>query len=201
MKQTILLLLALCLAAVSCKKDSNNDDQNSSDAEFFFLGKIDGQSVKIEVTPTNDIQMSTSNSGSIGTPNCVFDYGAFLASFDLNAFPQAGVDFIGYFNGDCADQETQFNSLFPTGSHPYSNETVGNKGVQVVYIDASGVYSSAKGTQSAAQFTVTKSEVANDAFGLSQTISGTMKCTLYDEFGNKKELTDGSFRLNFRPDL
>ncbi|HNM24781.1 MAG TPA: hypothetical protein PKL15_05095 [Saprospiraceae bacterium] len=198
MKHSILLLLALCLAAVSCKKDSNNDDQNTSDAEFFFLGKIDGQSVRLEVTPTNDIEMSTSNSGSIGTPNCVFGYGAFLAPFDINAFPQAGIDFSNYFDGDCSNEETVFNSLFPTGNHAFLNEAVGGKGVQVSYIDASGVYSSAKGTQSAAQFTITKSEVANDPFGLSQTITGTMKCTLYDEFGNKKEFTDGAFRLNFR---
>ncbi|MCC7505640.1 MAG: hypothetical protein IT259_10075 [Saprospiraceae bacterium] len=198
MKHHLLLFLTLFLAFTACKKDKNDDDQNTSDAEFYILGKVDGESFRLEATPTNDIEMSTSNSGSIGTPNCVFDYGAYLGAFDQNVFPQSGIDFISYFDGDCADEETLYNDLFPTGAQAFLNEAVGGKGVQVVYIDASGFYSSAKGAQSGAQFTITKSEEANDIFGLSQTITGTMKCTLYDEFGNKKELTDGSFRLNFR---
>ncbi len=197
MKHSILLLLTLSLFA--CKKDSDNNDQPSSSAEFYFVGKIDDQLLRIELTPTNDIELSTSNGGSIGAPHCTFDYGAYIAPIDPSQNPQAEVNFAEYFNGDCGDESAVFNTLFPTGNQVFLNESVGGKGAEIHFVDDSGNYSSARGPQTSGQFVITKSEVANDPFGLGQSVSGTVSCTLYDEFGGKKELTEGSFRLHFRP--
>lgn len=198
MKHSFLMLFAMCLALGSCKKDSGGDDPATSTAEFFFQGKIDGKAVLIELLPTNDIELSTSNSGSIGPPDCSFGYGAYIAPIDPEKKPQAEVHFSQYFSGDCADEGTVFNTLFPVGNQVFLDAAIGGKGVEMHWIDDSGNYSSAKGPQTTGQFKITKSEVANDAFGLGQSISGTVSCTMYDDSGAKKELTNGVFRLHFR---
>lgn len=203
MKHSFFLAISLMLLMFgSCKKDSDNDGdpdpKPGSSADFYFTGTIDGKKVAIELLSSNDVEMTTANGGSIGPPDCTFDYGAYLGPSDPDEYPQIKVDFQQYFSGDCGDEGAVFTTLFPVGSQPFANATTGGKGVAVLYFDDTGVYSSANGSQSGSQFTIIKSETTN-FLGIGQTVTGTIECTLYDEFGGKKVLTNGAFRLNFRP--
>lgn len=191
------LTLGLALLAGSCKKDSKNDDP-TSEAEFYFQCKIDGQPVLIEWTTTNEIEIGNSNGGSIDPPHCSFDYGSFIGIFDPNPGLSGGIDFLQFFDGDCGDEEAVFNTLFPTGTYPFVDAAIGGKGVDVNYTDGVDYYRSMNGAQTGSHFAITKSEAANDAFGLGQTITGTMECTLYSDTGGSVELTEGQFKLHFR---
>jgi len=205
MKHYLFFPFSLCLLMLafgSCKKDSSSDsdpDPNpSSSADFYFTGTVDGKKVTIELLPSNDVEMVTANDASLDPPYCTFNYGAYLGPYDPEEYPQIKVDFQQYFSGDCGNEGAVFTTLFPVGSQPFSNAATGGKGVEVLYFDETGVYSSSNGSQTGSQFSITKSETTN-FLGIGQTVTGTIECTLYDEFGGKKVLTNGSFRLNFRP--
>ncbi|MFN0016455.1 MAG: hypothetical protein ACKVU2_18085 [Saprospiraceae bacterium] len=189
----ILLFTLLALVFVACSKD---DDSLSSDADFFFIGKLDGTAVKHELTATNETEMSNSNGGSIGTPDCIFDYGCSIGGFDPGK-TYLSVDFSGLFSGDCGTEGAIFPSLFPTGKWPFG-ESKGQ--VTVVFFDGTELWSSAKGGQASdADFTVTKSEKLETVFGQSMSIRGTVSCTLYSDSGASKKLEAGSYSLNFVP--
>ncbi len=192
-------ILFVCLLAglfAACKKDSDSGDTNpTSTAEFYFVGKIDGTTVRQELTPSNDVELTSSNSASIGSPNCSFDYGSDIGS-SVSAAPYFGVSFPGLFSGDCSDEGSVFSSLFHTGTWAYG---VTNGKVEVHYFDGTEFWSSANGIQTGATFNVTKSEKIQSAFGLSQTLSGTVSCQLYNASGAVKALEGGSFALNFQP--
>lgn len=202
MKHSLFLPFSLCLALLAlggCKKDSGSDPDAPSSADFYFQGTVDGKKVTIELLPSNDVEMVTGNDASLDPPHCTFDYGAYLGPSDPDEYPQIKVDFQQFFSGDCGDEGAVFTTLFPVGSQPFANATAGGKGVAVLYFDATGAYSSANGPQTGSLFSITKSETTN-FLGIGQTVTGTFECSLYDEFGNgKKVLTNGSFRLNFRP--
>ncbi len=191
-------ILFICLFAAlttACKKDSDTDTNPTSTAEFYFVGKLDGTAVKEELTATNDVELTSSNSASIGATNCTFDYGADIGS-SATAAPYFGVSFPALFSGDCSNEGSQFSGLFRTGAWAYG-ATTGK--VEVTYFDGTEVWSSANGTQSGATFNVTKSEKIQSAFGLSQTVGGTVSCQLYSASGAVKKLEGGSFVLNFQP--
>jgi hypothetical protein len=197
--------LALCLffalfSLNSCKKDSDDSSNTPtpSTADFYWQATVDGQAVTIELTPTNNIEMGTSNGGSIGTDNCIFDYGAYIGPNDPTQKPSADVEFSSFFDGDCGTESSVFNDLFAVKSYSYLAENSASKGIILRWSDASGDYSTELGTQSGSNFNITKSEDANDIFGYAQNITGTFKCTVYTETGAKKEITNGQFRLNYR---
>lgn len=190
-------LLFICLFAAliaACKKDSDTNLNPTSTADFYFVGKLDGTTVKQELTATNDVELTSSNGASIGATNCTFDYGADIGS-SATAAPYFGVSFPALFSGDCGNESSQFSGLFHTGAWTYG-ATTGK--VEVIYFDGTEVWSSANGTQSGATFNVTKSEKVT-SFGLSQTVGGTVSCQLYSASGAVKKLEGGSFVLNFLP--
>ena len=192
----LVTLFLVALSFASCKKDPKTS--TPSEAEFYFQAKIDGQDVAIEFLPTNNVELSSSNDGSIDPPYCNYSYGAFIGPAEVADGPIAGIDLNQFFIGDCGNEQAVFNNLFPTGNYPLGNPLSFSKNVEVKFSDDSGFYRSNIGPQSGAKFTITDSQAANDAFGLSQTISGTFQCTVWDDFGGQKVLTDGVFKLPFR---
>jgi len=189
-KLLIIALLPVLFAA--CSKDS---DSPSSDAAYFFVGKLDGSTVKYEVTGTNDTEMSNSNGGSIGPPDCTFDYGCAIGSFDAGQ-PYFSVDFPGLFSGDCGDEASIFPTLFPSGNWPFGD----NQGQVVVsWFDGTDLWSSAGGAQTGgAVFNVSGTEFMPTPFGDYMTVRGTVSCTLYDSTGASKKLEAGNFAMSFR---
>ena len=191
--RNILFIFLLAALTLACKKDS--DTNPSSSAEFYFVGKLDGSEVKEELTANGDVELSSSNGGSLNAPSCTFDYGANIGS-SANSAPYFGVSVPALFSGDCADEVTLFPTLFHTGDWAYG-ATTGK--VELIYFDGTEIWSSANGAQSGATFSVTKSEKIDSQFGQSQTVGGTVSCQLYSASGAVKKLEGGSFVLNFLP--
>ncbi|MBK6994725.1 MAG: hypothetical protein IPH31_07285 [Lewinellaceae bacterium] len=75
-----MMLMGIVLLS-SCKKDSKDPD-NVSDAEYYFYGKLDGQTNLLEIDATGDYQMSNSIDASIGVPFCTYSYGCAIGAFD-----------------------------------------------------------------------------------------------------------------------
>jgi hypothetical protein len=202
MKHYHLFLLCIFLTGaslVACKKDSKTDVPSTAD--FYCLAKVDGQEVKIELLASNSVELSTSNGASIDPPFCNYSYGSSIGPFDVADGPSAGIDLNQFFIGDCADQAAQFNGLFSPGDYPVGNPLSFSKNVGISYSDEDGFFQSNIGPQSNALFSITESVESNDAFGLGQTVSGTFQCTVHDDFGRQKVLTEGVFKLHFRPTL
>ncbi|MEQ1744513.1 MAG: hypothetical protein ABMA02_03740 [Saprospiraceae bacterium] len=192
MKKTLLFAL-LALFFVACSKD---DDTLSSDADFFFLGKLDGVAVKHELTATNDTEMSNSNGGSIGPPDCTIYYGCSIGGFDPGK-TYFSVDFPDLFIGDCGTEGTVFPTLFPVGKWPFGDS---QGQVTVTYFDGIESWTSSRlGQMSDAVFNVTKSEKMETVFGQSMSLRGTVTCTLYSGSGESKKLEAGAFSMNFVP--
>lgn len=188
----LLILFLLPALFTACSKDS---DTPSSDAEYFFVGKLDGAAVKYEITGANDTEMSNSNDGSIGPPDCTFGYGCAIGSFDAGQ-PYVSVDFPSLFSGDCSDEETLFPTLFRTGSWSFGDS---QGQVVVSYFDGADNWTSAGGTQPAgAVFNVSSTEFMDTPFGDYMTVRGTVSCTLYGSAGASKKLEAGSFSMSFR---
>lgn len=188
-----LLLLALLPALfAACSKDS---DAPSSDADYFFVGKLDGTEVRYEVTGANDTEMSNSNDGSIGPPDCTFGYGCAIGSFEEGQ-PYFSVDFPNLFSGDCGDEQTVFPMLFPSGVWPFGDS---QGKVVAFWFDGDEIWSSAGGTQAGdAVFNVSGTELLSTPFGAYMTVRGTVSCTLYHDSGASKKLEAGSFSMSFR---
>lgn len=189
-----LLLFALLPALfAACNKDS--DTPPSSNAEYFFVGKLDGTEVRFEITATGDNEMANSNGGSIGPPDCTFDYGCAIGSFEAGQ-PYISVDFPSLFVGNCGDEGTIFPTLFKTGKWLFGN---GQGHVVVSFFDGAELWSSAGGVQpDGAVFNVWGTEFRSTPDGVYMSVFGTVSCTLFDSTGASKKLESGSFSLNFR---
>ncbi|MBL7798777.1 MAG: hypothetical protein JNJ90_19925 [Saprospiraceae bacterium] len=188
----LLILLLLPALFTACSKDS---DPPSSDAEYFFVGKLNGSEVKFEITASGNNEMVNSNGGSIGPPDCTFDYGCGIGIFDPGQ-ANVSVDFPSLFVGDCGDEGTVFPTLFKTGNWLFGN---GQGRVAVSYFDGTENWSSAGGAQPAgAVFNVSSTEFMDTPFGDYMTVRGTVSCTLYDSGGASKKLEAGSFSMSFR---
>ncbi|HMX40207.1 MAG TPA: hypothetical protein PK971_01595 [Saprospiraceae bacterium] len=192
-------LLVLCLFATlmfACKKDSDDDGNTlTSNAEFYFIGKLDGTVAKQEVTATNDVLISSTNGGSVGNTDCTLSYGCAIGP-SSGLEPYFNVNFPDLFSSDCSTEGAVFHGLFHTGDWAYGN-TTGK--VQVLYFDGTELWSTEYGTQSGATFKVTRSEKLETIFGPSQTVGGSVSCQLYNSKGAVKKLEGGSFLLNFEP--
>jgi len=188
----LLLIALLPILFAACNKDS---DTPSSDAAYFFVGKLDGTALRYEVTGTNDTEMVNSNDGSIGPPDCTFGYGCAIGSFDSGQ-PYFSVDFPSLFSGDCGDEQAVFPALFHSGAWSFGN----SQGTVVVsFFDGAEMWSSAGGAQAGnAVFNVSGTEFMSTPFGVYMTVRGTVSCTLYHDSGASKKLETGSFSMNFR---
>ena len=69
--KNILCICLLTALLAACKKDADT----TSDAEYYFLGQLDGAALKFEINATSDAQLVTSNDAAIGPPDCTFGYG------------------------------------------------------------------------------------------------------------------------------
>ncbi|MBV6439701.1 MAG: hypothetical protein DYG98_09515 [Haliscomenobacteraceae bacterium CHB4] len=191
-------IIALCLLATlftACKKDS--EDSNTSDAEYYFIGKLDGASVKFEITPSASTEMIISNDASIDPPSCQFTYGCGMGTdFGGSNEKSITVSFPNLYDGDCGNQLVAFPELLPTGNYNYG-ESTGQ--VQVNYFDGTEGWTTIGPLESNAVFEITESETVSVGLGTAQKIKGRLSCSLYNADGIEKKLEDATFVLSYWP--
>lgn len=190
-------ILCFCLFSIllmACKKDSG-----SSDADYYFVGQLDGADLKFEITDSSSDEMIISNSSSLNPPICTYSYGCDIGTGPGTATEKSiSVSFQQIFQGDCGDQLTVFPSLFPKGDYVVGEDS-GN--VLITYFDGTDNWTSYGVLQTGANFEITESEVVESPFGSSQKIHGKCSCILYNISGESKKLEDVSFVLSFWPEI
>ena len=190
-----MMLMGIVLLS-SCKKDSKDPD-NVSDAEYYFYGKLDGQTNLLEIDATGDYQMSNSIDASIGVPFCTYSYGCAIGAFDPIDAPYFEVYFPNLFDGDCADVDQDFSGLFHTGAYSFGDLT---GQVLVRHWDGTELWTSDASGQVNASFEVTATERQETPFGIYQKVSGKASCTLFNMGGSSKKLEDIKFVMSFSKD-
>jgi len=190
-----MMLMGIVLLS-SCKKDSKDPD-NVSDAEYYFYGKLDGQTNLLEIDATGDYQMSNSIDASIGVPFCTYSYGCAIGAFDPIDAPYFEVYFPNLFDGDCADVNGAFSGLFHTGAYSFGDLT---GQVLVRHWDGTELWTSDASGQVNASFEVTATERQETPFGIYQKVSGKASCTLFNMGGSSKKLEDIKFVMSFSKD-
>lgn len=191
--KNILVLCLLALPFVACKKDADT----TSDAEYYFVGKIDGQPVNLQISPSSDAEMIIDNDGSLDPPSCTYSYGCAIGTnLGEPGEKSVTVRFPNLFEGDCGDQLSVFPGLFPAGSYPFGF-TRGK--VMVEYFDGAQMWTINGYSQTAATFEVTASEMIQSPLGASVKLTGRLSCTLYNEVGDTKKVENAAFALSFWP--
>ena len=198
-----LFFTGLLSLSFACNPDDDMGPDDTTepdpDIEFYFNALIDGEPVKLEVTPLSNNNAGISHGGSFGTDTCKIDYGGFVYNFNTDN-PSLSADFNRYYVGPCGQEPDVFPDLFQVGGYPFYQEDQPNiPGVEIGYVDESGnYYRSGLGMQSGASFELTESEPDSNFFGIYQKITGTVNCTLYSELGEQLELTEGQFSFHLQ---
>lgn len=193
-------ILVICLFAAllaACKKDA---DTSNPTIEYYFYGKLDGAPLKFEISDASAAGMATSNEGHLDPLGwCVYSYGCGIGT-DLGGPKEKSVtvSFPDLFLDECDKQLSKFPLLFQTQVYPYG-DTINM--VRVTYFDGTDSWTSSGPLQTGASFEITKSETIKSEFGISQKVTGTLSCSLFNAAGAVKKLEGASFALSFWPEI
>lgn len=190
----------------ACKKDDNDDDDNNNPFEVTinsypqFSGMIDG--AEISYNSTNGYGLGFGADQDIDTNDLTTaSYDAYLTPSENDTTPlfQVSLGTLSFQNGTLTNN--QFANLFQVGDYPYSIDAL--NGVEIYWRDQNDtLWSTSFGTanQVGNVFTLTDKQVEPDLQGTGYyavKAKMTFNCTLYDNSGNSKALTDGIFVAYF----
>ncbi len=200
MKNLISFFL-LATLLLSCKKDKGNSP-STSNADYYFIGHLDGAELKFEITASSNAEIVTSNDASLNPPDdCTYSYGCAIGTgFAELSEKSIEVSFPALYSGNCGEQETAFPGLFPVGLFPLG-EDAGS--VLITYFDGTENWSSFGSLQTLGEhfFEVKASEAVESGFGKSQKVSGELSCLLVNFAGQEKKLEGVKFSLSFWPEI
>ena len=217
MKTFIRLFFVLSIITIltpSCKKDdpipeeeeetTPPDGGGETPSNFFMSFDLDGTSYQFE-HGVADYQLTYSNSSSIDASSDTKEVspGAGLVDLWNTDNDQVGIDFVNYWfslSTYSEDNAAALATIFTEGSHPYVEEADGTTdGVRVGLNIADVAWNSGFGSQSSsANFNVTETTAIVNGLGEDERdVKGTFNCTVYNEGGSSKELTNGKFYLRF----
>lgn len=190
-------LYILCLVFFfACNKEEENEEQtgssNNTTASFYFYATIDGEEVSLDNVGgySSSAGYNSSNDGSRLHVE---------QSMVLNNSAQTravGVSLSQAFNPD-QENCSSFRSMFSVRNYGYGNIDWQTEGATVFYTDENGKFwSSAQtgGAQANASFKITSHSQGSYGFGANGITVAEFSCTLYDNIGNFKELTNGRLR-------
>ncbi len=206
MKVSLTMAMAIILIFTGCKKKDEDTTPStpSTTADFYFNATIDGVSHSVEDMKdgfTNGMSQE-SDMLQIGTST---DFNYFL--YDNSIYMDydnldKGYYYFGlinkFYNNSNPLPEDRM-AKFTTGSHNYGifeNSQAYTEGAAVTYVDEQGKhwashYGSAD--QTGSTFNITEA-IDNPDITSYMIIKATFSCTLYDNSGNSKELTNGEAR-------
>jgi hypothetical protein len=213
MKNLFYLSVLCLLAFAGCKKKSDpspanntttNNTQNqtgttnndpTSTATYYLVFFDGANSIKLEQS-VGGIYNGSESSGGL---SFIETGGVFDVLENYAPIYKGNITF-GKNYGTFPDRGMVYNA-FSTGANTYGHETAQTTGFIMGYKDANNVFWSTNygvGTQSGSAVNISSISTYN-ANSLVQTydVQGTFNCTVYDQNGNSKTLTNGKFKSMF----
>lgn len=204
LKYALYACLALSLTTVSCKKDDDGAEPEEEKktattitSDYYFHAFIDGEEVVMQ-DGVGFWGNGASASGGNNTMNDTYTLAELTVFQTFNSDKSAGFGLVSNFDGSDIYPELQERiDKFVTGTYTYGNENDEIEGASVYYVDKDGTYwsseySGANHTNSTFKITEVKEGESNSIFFV--IFSAEFSCTLYDENGNTKKLTNGKGR-------
>lgn len=208
--KSISLIFILGMTAFSCKDDDDSSSNpkatpiNEQRTEFFlgsFSADLDETNFKMVATSTNNVGIGIGAIGETNTSVSPFvtkiTYNSSLSS-SLSG-ERAGI-LVGSitYSGSNLPSKSEFLALFSTGSKNYDQNL--NDGVEVYVVIDQVTWSSSYGTadQSGSTFNIISAKESEDFMNYYFEIEASFSCTLYDDSGNSKLLTNGKFKGLFQ---
>ncbi|CAN5627501.1 hypothetical protein BH11BAC2_BH11BAC2_05330 [soil metagenome] len=196
--------LIIAIATLSgCKKDSSSS--NSSNADYYFVGKISGTSVRYEIKSSSTFQTATSAGGFLATPPDTSEHayeGGIYDAADVDEVPYVGINFQTVRWVDYAQSDSLFLAHFTTGSKSFlTTSDVGPDGVSISY-EASNFYYSSVGAVGISQpasnsVNVISVEKVPAALGMNAyvNVKAEIKALLY-EYDANGDLTGNTIEID-----
>lgn len=200
--KTVSFLFNLGMVMVSCKGDDDSSDTPDTAQPVVqnfgsFSADLDGANFEMVATLLNDVDPNVGSYESTdATVSPFVTEKDFNSSLDNSVKGEAAGVSVGTvtFSGSQNPSKSAFVALFSPGNKNYEQNL--NNGVEV-YVNINGVtWSISNGTadQSGSTFTITSAAEGEVAGTDNVEIEATFSCTLYDDSGNSKALTNGKFK-------
>ena len=161
---------------------------------FYFYGTLDdGTEISCEVGESSYLSSAEYNNSMNGNQSHV-EQSLILSSPSLSI--SAGVSLSQAFNAT-EENCNNFRSMFTQRNYGYGNIQNFTEGAAVFYVDEFGTYWATYqvgGSQPGGSFKITSQRNGYYGSGFNGITEAEFECTLYDQVGNWKKLTNGRIR-------
>lgn len=194
-------LLTVVFTFTNCKSDDEEkvEPELESKASYYFEGTLNGEEISFE-------ESLTYGNGS-GTRQSGLEYYAVTSTFtNINGYytsdtsAKAGgveVAFIASLKDETTSYNTEMDfqsSLIENRSYEYATELDYHRKIEFYYYDENQVsWSTVEGNQEGSTFEVVELIDNTDGYSV-KVFTANFSCTLYNEKGESKKLTNGVFR-------
>ena len=198
MKHFLIPVLLILFLLGSCSKDeeetTNTSDSGTQEAQYYFYGTLDdGTDISFEAGESTF--SSTSKYGNANNGSQTHVEQSFLLSNSTQT-NMAGASLSQTFNTN-EENCNSYKSMFSVKNYGYGHIDYSTEGASVFYLDANGklwaTYQGG-GAQNGGLFKITRQINGNYGSGSNGITEAQFECTLYDEIGNWKKLTNGRIR-------
>ena len=197
MKNLLIPILLTLLIFGACSKDEDETTNSSNATEaalFYFYGTFDdGTEISFEVGESSFTSTAGYSSSSDGSQTHVEQ--SFLIT-NSSQTSTAGASLSQSFNAN-EENCSNYGLMFNEQNYGYGHIDYYTEGASVFYIDANGKYWTSYqggGAQPGGSFKITSHRNGNYRSGFNAITEAEFECTLYDQLGNWKKLTNGRIR-------
>jgi hypothetical protein len=169
---------------------------NVGSAEYYFKGKLNGQTLTWPVDKTEKWTEGVSSMGSIDRDTTMKAFGGMISrDIFLVNLPAITIYFKTYRRVGYEFKKELFEAFVTTGNWPYaptSGLTRDIKDIYITYSDSDKKYYDTVGDQTGSTFTVLSTTIVPEQLGIPERIKIKVKfsCKLYPETGAPLTLTD-----------
>lgn len=198
-----MLLLASCKKEVTTESTQPEIEETTPEPEDYYLNfEVDGVAYSYAQNQ-NGYSCVSYTGGQINESlgNREVETGAGMAtssSADVNGtlfFIENVVSIVSYNS----DKNSALNAIILAGNHSYTTPGSGVPGVKFDFFDGTKTWSTTEGPQSgSANFLVQSSVNKSTGQYVQREVIGTFSCTVYDDTGASKQITNGNFKMRFR---
>ncbi|MFT6716152.1 MAG: hypothetical protein ACJA0Q_000782 [Saprospiraceae bacterium] len=196
LKNLLLPTLITFLLLGACSKDEEETTNNieTQTPSYYFYGTLDdGTEISFEAGESTFISTAGYSSSSDGNQTRVEQ--SFLLTNSTQT-STAGASLSQAFNSD-EENCSSYRSMFIQKNYGYGHIDYNTEGASVFYLDANEKYWTTYqggGAQPGGSFKITSQRNGNYGSGFNGITEAEFECTLYDQVGNWKKLTNGRIK-------